>query len=113
MITNTELEHKGNQFPSNIASYKKNVDTLHFETTNSVVLEITVVRDSVLRFRYSTSLDFDRDFSYGITKYASRGYNKLEVDEDKEKYIINTQKLICHVSKENLKVGSPINYCSL
>ena len=52
MITNTELENKGNLFPSQIVSYKKDVDKLYFQTTNDVVLEITVVRDSVLRFRY-------------------------------------------------------------
>ena len=55
MITNTELEQKGNQFPSEIISYNKNIDTLYFKTANYVVLQLTVVRDSVLRFRYSTT----------------------------------------------------------
>ena len=42
-------------------------------------LQVTVVRDSVIRFRYSTTTGkFEKDFSYGITKHASRGYNKLE-----------------------------------
>ena len=79
MITNTELEQKGNQFPSNIISYKKNVDTLCFDTSNGVTLQLTVVRDSVLRFRYTTTSNFDEDFSYAITKYASTGYNHLEI----------------------------------
>ena len=30
MIVNTELEHKGNQFPSQIIGFKKDVDTLYF-----------------------------------------------------------------------------------
>jgi len=55
MITNTELEQKGSQFPTKITSYKKNIDTLYFYTKNNVALQLTVLRDSVLRFRYSTT----------------------------------------------------------
>ena len=105
MITNTELEKKGSQFPTKITSYKKKIDTLYFYTENNVALQLTVLRDSVLRFRYSTTANFENDFSYAITKHASRGYNHLEINEDKEKYLITTQKLICHIYKANLKVN--------
>ncbi|NNL16702.1 MAG: DUF4968 domain-containing protein [Flavobacteriaceae bacterium] len=105
MIINTELEHKGNLFPSKIISFKKDVDRLYFTTNNDVVLQLTVVRDSVLRFRYTTTGIFDKDFSYAITKYASTGYNVLEITEDKERFIISTSKLVCHIYKENLGVA--------
>ena len=75
MIVNTELEQKGNLFPSKIIKYTKDVDTLHFTTDNNVVLQVTVVRDSVIRFRYSTTGKFEKDFSYGVTVHASRGYS--------------------------------------
>jgi len=103
MILNTELEYKGNLFPSNIISYKKNLDTLSFTTQNNVILHVTVIRDSVIRFRYTTTGLFNKDFSYAITKYASRGYNKLEVTEDDKNYIITTSKLICHISKADTR----------
>ena len=103
MIINTDLELKGNQFPSKIISYKKNVDTLYFTSENNVVLQLTIQRDSVLRFRYTTTSIFENDFSYAITRYASRGFNHLEVTEDDNKYIITTSKLICHISKEDMK----------
>ena len=61
MIVNTELEQKGNLFPSEIINYKKDVDTLFFTTKNNVVLQLTVVRDSVIRFRYSTTGKFEND----------------------------------------------------
>ena len=82
MIVNTELEQKGNLFPSKIINYKKDIDTLHFSTKNGVVLQVTVVRDSVIRFRYSTTGKFENDFSYGVTIHASRGYSFLDVTED-------------------------------
>ncbi|OMP30581.1 MULTISPECIES: glycoside hydrolase family 31 protein [Mangrovimonas] len=105
MILNTELERKGDLFPSKIVAYNKDVDTLYFTTENNVILELTVVRDSVLRFRYTTSGTFDNDFSYAITKYASTGYNFLEIEEEATLYKITTSKLICHISKSNLRVS--------
>ena len=105
MIVNTELEQKGNLFPSEIVNYKKDVDTLYFTTKNNVVLQLTVVRDSVIRFRYSTTGKFENDFSYGVTVHASRGYSFLEVTEDKTHYIITTSKLICKVEKLGLQVA--------
>jgi alpha-glucosidase len=105
MIVNTELEQKGNLFPSNIISYKKDVDTLYFSTANNVVLQVTIIRDSVFRFRYTATGTFENDFSYAITKYASKGYNHLEITEDETQYSIRTSKLICTVAKADLKIS--------
>lgn len=105
MILNTELEHKGNLFPSKIIKYEKNLNILSFTTDNGVILQVTVRRDSILRFRYTTTGIFETDFSYAITKYASRGYNHLEVTEDDSKYIITTAKLICNIYKSDLRIA--------
>ncbi len=105
MIVNTELEQKGNLFPSEIINYKKDVDKLYFTTKNNVVLQVTVVRDSVIRFRYSTTGKFENDFSYGVTIHASRGYSFLKVTEEETHYIIATKKLICKVEKSSLQVS--------
>ncbi len=105
MILNTELEYKGNLFPSQIIKYEKNLNVLSFTAKNGVVLEITVRRDSILRFRFTTTGIFENDFSYAVTKYASRGYNHLEVTEDDNYYIITTAKLICNVSKLDLRTS--------
>ncbi len=104
MITNTELEQKGDLFPSEIINYKKDLDTLYFTTKNNSMLQLIIVRDSVIRFRYSTTGKFEKDFSYGITKYASRGYNFLDIKEEEDDYVVTTSKLICKVKKKNLKV---------
>ena len=104
MIVNTELEQKGNLFPSQIINFKKDVDTLYFSTDNDVVLQLTVLRDSVLRFRYTTTGTFEKDFSYAITKYASTGYNHLEIQDEKKFYKVITSKLICHIAKKDLHI---------
>ena len=103
MILNEELEYKGNLFPLTITEYKKEVDTLYFQTSNNVILQLTVLRDSIFRFRYTTVGKFDKDFSYAIANNASSGYNHLEISEDDEKYSITTSKLICNIYKADLR----------
>ncbi len=103
MITNTELEYKGNQFPNKIINLEKDVDTLYFYTENEVVLQLTVFRDSILRFRYATEGTFEPDFSYAISDRGIRGFNKLEVTEEDNSYVIETYRLVCKIDKTNLR----------
>jgi len=103
MILNEQLEYKGDLFPSKIINYTKEIDTLHFSSENNVILQLTVLRDSVLRFRYTTVGKFNNDFSYAISKNANTGYNNLEITEDDEKYIVTTSKLICNIYKSDLR----------
>ena len=83
MITNTELEYKGNLYPNHIIKYKRDTDKFYFTSENGVILEITVLRNSAIRFRYATEEVFQPDFSYAISPDGSRGYNKLEATETK------------------------------
>ncbi|MGY5351765.1 glycoside hydrolase family 31 protein [Wenyingzhuangia sp. IMCC45533] len=103
MILNEQIEQKGNIFPNKIVDFSKDVDTLYFNCENGVILQMTILRDSMFRFRYATGAKFENDFSYAISEDSARGYNKLEITEDLEKYIITTSKLICYISKADLR----------
>jgi len=105
MITNTELEHKGDQFPSKIISFEQDVDSIFFYTENNVILKITILRDSLIRFRYTTKGYFSKDFSYAIDKTQSHGYNQLDVIEESTFYMIKTSKVFCKINKKDAKVG--------
>ena len=103
MIINTELEQKGNQFPNTIKEIRQEVDTLFFTTENNVILELTVLRDSVIRFRYGTRGILEDDFSYAIDSENLIGYNHLERSENKNFYIVTTAKLIIKIEKISLQ----------
>lgn len=105
MITNTELEHKGEQFPSEFVSFEQSGDTIDIFSTNNVILRIHILRDSLIRFRYTTKGYFNRDFSYAIDKSQSHGYNELKVDDLNDFFIISTSKIICKIEKKNLKIA--------
>ena len=106
MITNTELEYKGDLYPTKIVSFEHNeVDSISFYTDNSVILNVTVLRDSLLRFRYTTKGYFSNDFSYAIDKSHIHGYNLLEVTEEKDYYQIRTNKVKCKIQKIDMRLS--------
>lgn len=105
MIINTELEYKGNLFPGRINSFSQDVDKIYFKTENGVILQVTVLRGSVIRFRYATDNNFEKDFSYGISEDGARGYSKLEVEEHDDCYKIVTIKITIRIDKADLKVS--------
>src|SRR6187402_2845106 len=105
MILSQELEYKGDLYPTKIVNVIQEADSVFFHTDNSVILKITVLRDSLIRFRYTTKGYFSNDFSYAIDKTQSHGYNFLEVTENKEFYEITTSKVICRIQKADLRVA--------
>ena len=105
MITNTELEFKGDLFPASVTGFTQDTDSVFFHTSNSVILKITVLRDSLLRFRYTTKGYFSKDFSYAIDTTTSHGYNHLSVSEFEHHFEILTSKVLCKVQREDLRVS--------
>ncbi|AXT49644.1 DUF4968 domain-containing protein [Aquimarina sp. BL5] len=104
MITNTELEVKGNLFPGKIISFSQNVDKINFTTENGVILQVTIIRGSVVRFRYATDNNFEKDFSYAISEKGVRGYSELEVKELENEYEITTKRIKIFIAKANIHV---------
>jgi alpha-glucosidase len=103
MITNTELEYKGNLYPNHIVEFTQDTDKLYFTTENGVVLQITILRGSVVRFRYATNYNFEPDFSYAIDPKSTLGYSRLDVVENHADYIISTARLSILVDKKTLR----------
>ena len=104
MITNTELEYKGNLYPTQVVNYRKDSDKFYFTSENGVILEITILRNSALRFRYATHYVFEPDFSYAINPNHSRGYDEIKEDETDSAFLILTSKLRVFVDKTNLRI---------
>ena len=105
MITNTSLEYKGNLYPSKIVSYEQEVDSIFFYTDNNVILKVTVLRDSLIRFRFTTKGYFSNDFSYAIDKTQLHGYNFLELTEEETYFLIKTSKVKCKIQKSDLRLS--------
>lgn len=105
MITNTSLEYKGDLYPSKIVSYEQEGDSIFFNTDNKVILRVTVLRDSLIRFRFTTKGYFSNDFSYAIDKTQLHGYNFLELTEEETYFLIKTSKVKCKIQKSDLRLS--------
>ncbi|WP_316632519.1 glycoside hydrolase family 31 protein [uncultured Flavobacterium sp.] len=105
MITNTSLEYKGDLYPSKIASFVHEGDSIFFHTDNKVILKVTILRDSLIRFRFTTKGYFSNDFSYAIDKTQLHGYNFLELTEEETYFQIKTSKVKCKIQKADLRLS--------
>ncbi|WP_029270513.1 glycoside hydrolase family 31 protein [Flavobacterium sp. KJJ] len=105
MITNTSLEYKGDLYPSKIVSHEHEGDSIFFHTDNKVILKVTILRDSLIRFRFTTKGYFSNDFSYAIDKTQLHGYNFLELTEEETYFQIRTSKVKCKIQKADLRLS--------
>ncbi|QOG00835.1 glycoside hydrolase family 31 protein [Flavobacterium sp. MDT1-60] len=105
MITNTSLEYKGDLYPSKIVSHEHEGDSIFFHTDNKVILKVTILRDSLIRFRFTTKGYFSNDFSYAIDKTQLHGYNFLELTEEETYFVIRTSKVKCKIQKADLRLS--------
>ncbi len=105
MITNTELEYKGDLYPSQIKSFTHDGDSIFFHSDNDVILKITVLRDSLIRFRYTAKGYFSNDFSYALDRTQSHGYNLLEVTDIDDHFSVTTAKVVCKIQKADMRVA--------
>lgn len=76
-----------------------------FTCDNGVRLHVRAESDKVLRFRYTTEEQFPADFSYGIApEHRPTPLEFLEFKERPEFFRITTDRLICTIAKDGLKV---------
>ncbi|MEZ4914495.1 MAG: glycoside hydrolase family 31 protein [Chitinophagales bacterium] len=76
----------------------------YVQSQNGVVLKIEVLDAKIIRFRYAPFGVFAEDFSYAIDeKFKSKNLN-IEHKEKDDHYRITTDRLICLVYKEGMRV---------
>jgi alpha-glucosidase len=75
-----------------------------FYCQNGLALKIILLSEKMLRFRYAKKGTFPKDFSYAIDPNFEAKETPYIFEEKKNKFLIQTQKLICEVDKDNLKI---------
>lgn len=93
------------QFPSYVVKTEKGNSHVVFHTHNKVMLRIEVITDHVLRFRFSAKGYFANDFSYAMDEDHRSGFSSFKVEEKEEFFVLTTPKIICKVTKADLKVS--------
>ncbi|GAA4278735.1 glycoside hydrolase family 31 protein [Aquimarina mytili] len=102
MIINTELKQNHNLFPGKVISFSQEEGKVNFLTNNEVILQVTVLKDSVVRFRYATDNNFEKDFSYAIENGSPKEYFDAKVEEHENQYSIHTNTIKITIQKDDL-----------
>ncbi len=96
-------KYSAKYYPGGLKKWQRHGNVLQFfaqETT----LEVKVITDKIIRFRYAPEGNFQRDFSYALVPHLDISLVSLEIIEDDERVRIKTAEVICLISKENLSV---------
>ena len=91
-------------YPHDITNVSVEGNFFYFHTIDTI-LEVKVLSDKIIRFRYAADGFFQRDFSYSVSKYFQERIVNLEFNETLTNYIISTLSVFVTISKENLKIN--------
>lgn len=91
-------------FPDKIQRWEKEGNYFYFHTSETI-LEISIISDKVIRFRYAADGIFRRDFSYAINPELKEAVVSFEILELEDSFEISTSQIRVYVEKENLKIS--------
>ncbi|GAA4311698.1 glycoside hydrolase family 31 protein [Compostibacter hankyongensis] len=90
-------------FPDTVRSWTKEGNYLYFHTTETI-LEVRVISDKVVRFRYAADGDFQRDFSYAVPAELKESLVFFDIQENEETFEIVTALIRVLIDKDNLRI---------
>ena len=90
-------------FPDSVQKWQRQGNYLYFQTSGTH-LEVRVISDKIIRFRYAPEGIFQRDFSYALVRGLDESLVSLQVVQDESFIYIITEKVICKVEKKSLRI---------
>lgn len=101
-IEKFEGEKTKSYHPSACESWDKVGNTFYFHASNCS-LEISILTNDILKFRYANDGYFEDDFSYAVDPAFKPEPVNPDFKERGTYYAIHTDKVKCYIHKENLK----------
>jgi len=90
-------------FPDKIQKWEKEGNFFYFHTSETI-LEVRIISDKVIRFRYAADGIFKRDFSYAVSPELKESIIAFQITELEDVFQISTSKINVLVGKEDLKI---------
>ncbi len=97
------IVHAEFQFVEGVKSFKVESNLVEF-TLRDAKLNIYLVDQNIIRFRYTNQNDFSKAPSYAVI-YQQPEKMKFDFKEEKEKFIITTEELVVHISKNPCRIS--------
>ena len=104
----TMIQEPGNKysikyFPDAVHKWKRGGNFFYFYTSETI-LEVRIISDRIVRFRYAPDGNFKRDFSYAVPADLKESIISFDIHELEDSFEISTSKINIYIKKENLKI---------
>lgn len=99
----TQSKYSIKYYPDKVKEVRKEGNFFYFNTSETI-LEVKVLSDKIIRFRYAADGFFQKDFSYAVSKYFEEKLVELHFNEDRHNYYIQTMSVVCKVAKDGMKI---------
>jgi len=102
-VTTSSGKYSAKHYPDNIKDWKKEGNYFYFYTTETI-LEVRIISDKIVRFRYAADGNFQRDFSYAVSDRLEESPVNFGLHEFEENFEIYTEALRIYISRDDLRL---------
>lgn len=102
-VATTSGKYSVKHYPDIIQTWKKEGNYFYFYTSTTI-LELRVISDKIVRFRYAADGQFQRDFSYAVSEKLEESPEFFDIREWADSFEIITTAIRVFVARENLRI---------
>jgi alpha-glucosidase len=102
-VTTSSGKYSAKHYPDVIREWKKEGNYFYFYTTETI-LEIRIISDKIIRFRYAADGKFQRDFSYAVSDRLEESPVNFGLREFEENFELYTDALRIYVARDDMRL---------
>jgi len=102
-VTSSSSKYSVKHYPDSIRKWQKEGNYFYFYTAETI-LEVRIISDKIVRFRFAADGKFQRDFSYAVSERLEESPVNFGIREFEEVFEIYTDAIRIWVARDNLRL---------
>jgi alpha-glucosidase len=102
-VTTSSGKYSAKHYPDIIKEWKKEGNYFYFYTSETI-LEIRIISDKIIRFRYAADGKFQRDFSYAVSDRLEESPVNFGLREFEEAFELYTDALRIFIARDDMRL---------
>jgi len=102
-VTSSSSKYSVKHYPDAVRKWQKEGNYFYFHTAETI-LEVRIISDKIVRFRYAADSKFQRDFSYAINPRLDESPVNFGIREFEEVFEIYTDVIRIWIARDNLRL---------
>lgn len=102
-VTTSSGKYSVKHYPDIIKEWKKEGNYFYFYTSETI-LEVRIISDKIIRFRYAADGKFQRDFSYAVSDRLEESPVDFGLHEFEENFEVYTDALRIYIARDDMRL---------